>query len=134
MNLGRMICAGVDVWLNNPVKPLEASGTSGMKAALNGIPNLSTLDGWWVEGCIEGTTGWEIKDNAYAFGEDADDGRDRAETAKYMYSILGSEIMPLYYNDKNAWNSVCRNSISINAPFFNTHRMVQQYNNQAYGN
>jgi len=134
MNLGRLICCGVDLWLNNPVKPLEASGTSGMKAALNGSPNLSTLDGWWVEGCFEGVTGWEIKDNAFAFGGERDDGVDRIATAKYMYSILQEKIMASYYDKNEEWLVLCRNSIAINAPYFNTQRMVQQYNNQAYGN
>jgi starch phosphorylase len=134
MELGRLICAGVDLWLNNPVKPLEASGTSGMKAAINGSPNFSTLDGWWVEGCVEGITGWEIKDDAYAFGGERDDGKDREKTSNYMYQMLNDEILRLYYKEPELWNQICRHSIALNGPFFNTHRMVWEYNQQVYKN
>src|SRR5205085_2833427 len=97
MEIGRLICSGVDLWLNNPVKPLEASGTSGMKAAINGVPSLSTLDGWWVEGCIEDVTGWEIRDEAFAFGQGKDSGEYRQQAAQYMYDLLRNVIIPGYY-------------------------------------
>jgi starch phosphorylase len=132
MVLGRAICSGVDIWLNNPVKPLEASGTSGMKAAVNGVPNFSTLDGWWVEGCIDGVTGWEIYDQADAFGKADDGGSFRQETASGMLSRLESEILPMYYNEKDAYTAVRRQSIFVNGTFFTTQRMVEQYYVNAY--
>lgn len=132
LELGRLITTGVDLWLNNPVKPLEASGTSGMKAALNGVPNLSTLDGWWVEGLIPGVTGWEIDDPAYAFGQAKDDGKQRDDAARSLYDRLANDILPLYHDKPEAFAKVMRDSITINGPFFNTHRMVLQYFVQAY--
>lgn len=132
MNLGRLITTGVDVWLNNPVKPLEASGTSGMKSAINGVPNLSTLDGWWVEGCVHNLVGWEIEDPAYAFASDKDDGRHRDIASESIYRHLEQTILPMYYNEPARFGEIMRNSIFINGPFFNTHRMVSQYLQLAY--
>jgi starch phosphorylase len=132
MTLGRLICSGVDLWLNNPVKPLEASGTSGMKAAINGIPSLSTLDGWWVEGNLEGQVGWELPDDADAFGAASDDGKDRQATAARLYDMLERQIMAMYYGDPVAYARIARNCIYLNGPYFNTHRMVLQYFVQAY--
>jgi starch phosphorylase len=132
MTLGRLITSGVDLWLNNPVKPLEASGTSGMKAAINGVPSLSTLDGWWVEGCVNNVTGWEIQDPADAFGGAKDDGRQRDDAAQSLYSLLGDVIIPGFYNEPMWYAGIMRNSISLNGPYFNTHRMVLQYFAQAY--
>jgi len=125
MELAKMFISGVDLWLNTPRKPREASGTSGMKAAHNGIPSLSVLDGWWIEGCIEGITGWSI---GLATDEVSDDARD----ANSLYEKLEKTIIPLYYNRRQDWIDVMRNSIAINASFFNTHRMVQQYVLNAY--
>jgi len=120
---GQMI-AGVDVWLNTPEPPLEASGTSGMKAALNGVPSLSILDGWWIEGCIEGITGWGIA------GHDGADGR--APDAEAFYTALESVVIPLFQDDRAQFIDVMRHAIALNGAFFNTQRMVQQYVTMAY--
>lgn len=127
--LARLLTAGADVWLNTPSPPLEASGTSGMKAAHNGVPSLSVLDGWWLEGHVEGTTGWSIGPRERQ-GE-SDEGRDRSDAAD-LYHKLGEEIAPVFYSDREGWVSVMRHAIAINASFFNTHRMVQQYATHAY--
>ena len=128
IELGRLLCAGVDVWLNNPVPPLEASGTSGMKAALNGVPSLSILDGWWVEGCIPGVTGWAIgRDGGHL--ELAE--RDEAD-ATALYEALETLVLPSYYQERDRFLEMMRSSISLNASFFNTQRMVLQYLYDAY--
>ncbi len=132
LTLGRLITSGVDVWLNNPLKPLEASGTSGMKASINGVPNLSTLDGWWVEGLVEGQTGWEIMDAADAFGAVKDDEKTRAAAAASLYDLLEYKIVPQFYERPDEFAAVMRNAIFVNGPYFNTHRMVLQYFVQAY--
>jgi len=125
MDLGKMITSGVDVWLNTPRKPKEASGTSGMKAAHNGIPSFSILDGWWVEGCIEDITGWSIGSAANIESVDEDE-------ANSLYQKLEQKILLAYYNDRNQWINIMRHCIAINASFFNTHRMVLQYISNAY--
>jgi starch phosphorylase len=132
LSFGRLVTSGVDLWLNNPVKPLEASGTSGMKAAINGVPNLSTLDGWWVEGHVEGVTGWEIEDPADAFGAAKDDGKFRDVAAASIYRKLDEIILPLWKQRPDAFAEVMRWSIALNGPYFNTQRMVLQYQVQAY--
>jgi starch phosphorylase len=119
--LGAMMTAGVDVWLNTPKRPYEASGTSGMKAALNGVPSLSILDGWWIEGCVEGFTGWAIEDGA-----------NDTEEATSLYRKLEAAIVPLYLSDRPLWASLMRNTIAFNGSFFNTNRMVKQYTRNAY--
>ncbi len=124
MAIAAKIVAGVDVWLNTPRPPLEASGTSGMKAALNGVPSLSTLDGWWVEGCIENMTGWGIGD-----GDDLGDGFD----ADALYDKLERVVVPTFYRDPDAYARIRRNSIAVNGSYFNTQRMVEQYAMGAYG-
>ncbi|HEY0970462.1 MAG TPA: alpha-glucan family phosphorylase [Gemmatimonadales bacterium] len=126
MRLGGLLTSGTDLWLNNPLRPLEASGTSGMKAALNGVPSLSVLDGWWVEGCLEGTTGWSI-------GDDAKLPQDPARDIPEMYLKLERVILPLFYAMPYAYATVMRNAIAVNGSYFNTHRMVQQYAMNAYG-
>jgi starch phosphorylase len=131
MELGRLLCAGSDVWLNTPVPPNEASGTSGMKAALNGVPSLSTLDGWWLEGWIEGVTGWAIgaaepqEDHAGAETGAADD-------ADRLYRVLESSIAPMYYKDRETLTALGRHAIALNASFFSAHRMVDEYARRAY--
>lgn len=119
--LGAMLTAGVDVWVNTPRRPYEASGTSGMKAALNGVPSLSILDGWWIEGCIEGFTGWAIEDGA-----------DDAEEAGNLYKKLESAVVPLYLQAPEKWARLMRNTIAFNGSYFNTNRMVKQYTRNAY--
>ncbi|MFW6149374.1 MAG: alpha-glucan family phosphorylase, partial [Atribacterota bacterium] len=125
MDLGKILTSGVDLWLNTPRKPKEASGTSGMKAAHNGVPSFSILDGWWVEGCIEGITGWSI--GSAANFESIDH-----EEANSLYQKLEMEIIPTYYQQRDKWNNIMRHCIAINASFFNTHRMVLQYVSNAY--
>ncbi|MDI3467742.1 MAG: Glycogen phosphorylase [Nitrospira sp.] len=126
MTIARLLTAGVDLWLNTPQRPLEASGTSGMKAAHNGVPSLSVLDGWWVEGHIEGVTGWSI--GSRTLGQVA----DQAEEARELYQKLRWTIVPMYYQSRDRWIDVMRHTIAFNASFFNTHRMVQQYAANAY--
>lgn len=124
MAFAAKMVAGVDLWLNNPMKPLEASGTSGMKAALNGVPSFSVLDGWWVEGHIEGVTGWSIG----APDPAADPARDVTD----LYIKLERVILPLFYGLPFAYAEVMRSSIALNGSFFNTQRMVGQYVHNAY--
>jgi glycogen phosphorylase len=128
MDLARMMTAGVDIWLNTPQPPLEASGTSGMKAALNGVPSLSMLDGWWVEGCLEGVTGWSIRED----GEVSQDAGDRVKDADALYTKLEEIILPLYYENRNGFIEIMRHAIALNGSFFNTQRMMQQYVLKAY--
>jgi len=122
MDIAHMMTSGVDLWLNTPTKPLEASGTSGMKAALNGVPSYSVLDGWWVEGCIDGVTGWSIG------AARSDEGDEIAD----LYVKLERVILPLYYGLPFSWATVMRNAIALNGSFFNTQRMVGQYVHNAY--
>ena len=124
MDIAARIVAGVDLWLNNPMKPLEASGTSGMKAALNGVPSLSVLDGWWIEGHVEGVTGWSIG----GLDPEGDQSRDAME----IYLKLERVILPLYYGLPFAYAEVMRSAIALNGSFFNTQRMVEQYVRNAY--
>jgi len=126
IELGAMITSGVDVWLNTPMPPNEASGTSGMKAALNGVPSLSILDGWWIEGRIEGITGWAIGDGGPA--ESPDSARD----ADDLYRKLENEVAPCFYNNRPRFIDIMKYCIALNGSFFNTQRMVQQYAVNAY--
>jgi starch phosphorylase len=128
MELGKMLTAGVDVWLNTPQPPLEASGTSGMKAALNGVPSLSILDGWWIEGHIEGVTGWSIGEKGLGMGENTNHARDAAA----LYDKLEQVILPLFYRDRERFIDVMVHAIALNGSFFNTQRMVQEYVLRAY--
>ena len=126
MALAKFITSGVDLWLNTPQRPQEASGTSGMKAALNGVPSLSVLDGWWVEGCVEGVTGWAIGYDTKINGDES-----AAESAS-LYDKLEHQIIPMFYRAPDAYAAVMRSTISLNASFFNTHRMLNQYRANAY--
>jgi starch phosphorylase len=126
--LGRLLTAGADLWLNTPEVPLEASGTSGMKAALNGVPHFSVLDGWWVEGCIEGVTGWAIGGDHSGPAEQSDRARDAAS----LYDTLEQRILPLFYHDREKFIEIMRHAIGLNGSFFNTQRMMQQYVVKAY--
>jgi glycogen phosphorylase len=123
MSTAAYLVAGCDLWLNTPLPPLEASGTSGMKAALNGVPNLSILDGWWVEGCIEGITGWAIGDGRPQSLE-----RDAAA----LYEKLERVVLPLYWNDRPGWIAVMKGAISKNGSIFTSHRMIRRYATDAY--
>ena len=127
MELAKLMVAGVDIWLNTPQIPMEASGTSGMKAALNGVPSLSTRDGWWIEGCIEGITGWSIGKNI-----SVNDTNNISDDAKSLFDKLEKAIIPLFYRDKDAFINVMIHCIALNGSFFNTQRMVQQYALNAY--
>jgi len=125
MDLGKLITAGVDVWLNTPQPPLEASGTSGMKAALNGVPSLSVLDGWWIEGRIEGVTGWAV-------GQDGQDGGDRSKVVSSLYEKLERVVLPLFYGERERFLDVMLHTIALNGSFFHTQRMMLQYVLKAY--
>jgi starch phosphorylase len=124
LSLAKLLCSGSDVWLNTPAKPYEASGTSGMKAALNGVPSLSVLDGWWIEGCIEGVTGWAI-------GDDTADTNDTDDAAG-LYDKLERVVAPLFYRDREAFLAIMRNAIALNGSFFNTERVLREYAETAY--
>jgi starch phosphorylase len=128
MDLGKLITSGVDVWLNTPLPPLEASGTSGMKAAMNGVPSLSVLDGWWLEGCIENVTGWSIGQDGRGEGSNDNSSKD----ASFLYEKLEQAVLPMFYHDRARFIDVMRHAIALNGSFFNTHRMVQQYVLKAY--
>ncbi len=119
-DLGAQLTQGVDVWINTPRRPYEASGTSGMKAALNGVPSLSILDGWWIEGCAEGITGWSI-----------DDAENEAIEAESLYSKLENAIAPMYAKP-HSWARMQQHCVAVNGTFFNTHRMLRQYFTNAY--
>lgn len=125
----RLMVAGTDLWLNTPQPPMEASGTSGMKAAVNGVPSLSVLDGWWIEGYIDDTTGWAI-------GEPCDlnpGGSDRSQCdAESLYNKLEQVILPTFYKNRQRYVDIMRHAIALNGSFFNTHRMLLQYVLKAY--
>ena len=125
MALGKYLCAGVDLWLNSPQKPHEASGTSGMKAALNGVPSLSVLDGWWIEGHVEGVTGWSI-------GDDWEPESNPDKETASLYDKLEYVILPMFYGRATAYAAVMRSCIAINGSFFNAQRMMLQYLENAY--
>ena len=127
IHVAKLLIPGVDIWLNTPQIPKEASGTSGMKAAHNGVPHFSTLDGWWIEGHIEKVTGFSIGNNPNKTNES-----NYEEEKEDLYSKLEYVIVPRYYKEREKWINMMKHSIAINASFFNTHRMVQQYVLNAY--
>ena len=124
MDLAKTLVAGSDVWLNTPLPPLEASGTSGMKAALNGVLNLSVLDGWWIEACVEGINGWAI-------GADGDGGSDDHHAAA-LYDKLDGTVLPLFYADPGRWRWMMKQAIGNIAYYFNSQRMMRRYASEAY--
>ena len=125
LGLAQYLCGGVDLWVNTPLRPYEASGTSGMKAALNGVPSLSVLDGWWIEGHVEGVTGWAIGD-----GREPSD--DSVGEISSLYEKLERVILPLFYGRSKGYDEVMRSTIAINGSFFNSQRMLSQYLRNAY--
>ncbi|MGE0813315.1 MAG: alpha-glucan family phosphorylase [Vicinamibacterales bacterium] len=122
----RLVTAGVDLWLNVPQPPLEASGTSGMKAALNGVPSLSVLDGWWLEGCVEGVTGWAVGPRQRP------PARTDADDAHALYQALRTRILPLHAGAPDEWVAVMRSTVAINGSFYNAQRMLIEYAIHAY--
>lgn len=129
MDIALKMVSGVDLWLNTPLRPREASGTSGMKAAHNGVLNFSVLDGWWIEGHIEGFTGWSIGPNPTETLLVSD--MDTAD-AEDLYNKLENTVIPLFYNDRHAWIRMMQNAIGKNAYYFNSHRMMRRYVTDAY--
>jgi starch phosphorylase len=123
MDIAKLMVAGCEVWLNTPLPPFEASGTSGMKAALNGVLNLSVLDGWWIEACIEGVTGWAIG---------ADGPADEKASAAALYDKLERVVLPLYHEDPAGWRQMMKQSIGYIGSHFNSHRMMRRYATEAY--
>ncbi len=134
LDMALRITSGVDLWLNTPQPPLEASGTSGMKSALNGVPSLSVLDGWWIEGCLEGLTGWSIGDVRQQFS--IDEFVHPADTsdadAGSLYRQLEEVILPMFLGNRSRFIDTMRHAIALNGSFFNTQRMMQQYVLKAY--
>ena len=123
MSIGRMLTRGSDIWLNNPRRPLEASGTSGMKAAMNGVLNLSILDGWWPEACVHGVTGWQFGDGFEHEEEEIQDAHD----LKALYKVLLEEVIPTYYENKSVWMDMMRESILQTKEPFAVKRMLEEY-------
>ena len=133
MHLGALLTRGADIWLNNPRRPLEASGTSGMKAAMNGVPNLSILDGWWPEGCEHGVTGWKIGDpdpNDDPFDEKDEMRVDRRDR-ELLHRTLENEVLPAYHN-REKWTQIMRASIAMSQWRFSSDRMIEEYVSRVY--
>jgi starch phosphorylase len=131
-DVARKLISGVDLWLNTPIAPLEASGTSGMKAAMNGIPSLSSLDGWWLEGCFEGLTGWAVGTDEAKDHLGGPVVEDRPRDAASLYQKLSTAIMPTFYTAPAKWIGVMRHAIALNGSYFNTGRVMRQYAERAY--
>jgi glycogen phosphorylase len=128
MTIGSMLVRGSDVWLNNPRRPQEASGTSGMKAAMNGVLNLSILDGWWPEACQHGVNGWQIGDGY----ENADERKLDEHDQKAMYKVLLEEVLPTYYDDKKKWVGMMKQSVLTTQKQFAMKRMLEEYYEHLY--
>lgn len=127
IDVAKIMIPGVDVWLNTPQLPHEASGTSGMKAALNGVPSLSILDGWWIEGCMENLTGWAIDGKARKGAKDTS-----AQDAAALYDKLQNVVLPMFYGDREQYVRIMLMALALNGSFFNTQRMLQEYLLKAY--
>ncbi len=128
MEIGASLTRGCDIWLNNPRRPMEACGTSGMKAAMNGVLNLSILDGWWPEACKHGVNGWQISDESVLASTEEQDKRDAAS----LYKILVESVIPTYYGDKAAWQRMMVNSIESTQELFSADRMIREYYERLY--
>ena len=131
MDMALKLVSGVDIWLNTPMRPLEASGTSGMKATHNGVPNFSVLDGWWIEGHIECFTGWSIGPSPTE-NSVCDTSADNRLDAEDLYHKLETVILPTFYDARHTWVRIMQNAIGKNAYYFNTHRMMRRYVTEAY--
>jgi starch phosphorylase len=129
MKMAQKLTSGVDVWLNTPLPPLEASGTSGMKAAHNGVVNFSVLDGWWIEGCVEGVTGWAIGPHP---NERISEDERRTRELRDLYNKLQYVVIPKFFKNRDAWVAMMKNSVSKVAYYFNSHRMMRRYVTEAY--
>jgi len=128
MAVAQKLVAGADVWVNTPRPPMEASGTSGMKAAMNGVPSLSVLDGWWIEGHIEGGTGWAVGE----YVADAENPESDRKVAHALYEKLAKVVLPCYFKDRDEFIAIMRRTIAFTGSFFNTQRMVEEYLANAY--
>ena len=128
MTIGKLLTSGSDIWLNNPRRPKEASGTSGMKAAMNGVMNLSILDGWWPEACKHSINGWQFGDGFESNSEYEQDTHD----LRALYRVLQEEVIPTYYNDREKWQRMMRESINSTRETFDVKRMLEEYYQKMY--